>query len=102
MLRIRDIAMGPEQDVTALLFEAAKILRVSASEIQSVSLVRRSVDARKKPDVKFIYTVDVTLKSGEGKILKKCGSKKVTPAPTERYKPPKRQPEREKPERVPP
>ena len=96
MLRIRDIAMGPEQDVTALLFEAAKILRVSASEIQSVSLVRRSVDARKKPDVKFIYTVDVTLKSGEGKILKKCGSKKVTPAPTERYKPPKRQPEREK------
>ena len=96
MLRIRDIAMGPEQDVTALLFEAAKILRVSASEIQSVSLVRRSVDARKKPDVKFIYTIDVTLKSGEGKILKKCGSKKVTPAPTERYKPPKRQPEREK------
>ena len=96
MLRIRDIAMGPEQDVTALLFEAAKILRVSASEIQSVSLVRRSVDARKKPDVKFIYTVDVTLKSGEGKILKKCGSKKVTPAPTELYKPPKRQPEREK------
>ena len=52
MLRIRDIAMGPEQDVTALLFEAAKILRVSAAEIQSVSLVRRSVDARKKPDVK--------------------------------------------------
>ena len=96
MLRIRDIAMGPEQDVTALLFEAAKILRISASEIQSVSLVRRSVDARKKPDVKFIYTVDVALKSGEGKILKKCGSKKVTPAPTERYKPPKRQPEREK------
>ena len=30
MLRIRDIAMGPEQDVTSLLFEAAKILRVSA------------------------------------------------------------------------
>ena len=26
MLRIRDIAMGPEQDVTSLLFEAAKIL----------------------------------------------------------------------------
>ena len=49
MLRIRAIAMGPEQDVTALLFEAAKILRISASEIQSVSLVRRSGDARKKP-----------------------------------------------------
>ena len=76
MLRIRDIAMGPEQDVTSLLFEAAKNLRISASEIQSVSLVRRSVDARKKPDVKFIYTVDVALKSGEGKILKKCGSKR--------------------------
>ena len=96
MLRIRDIAMGPEQDTTALLFETTKILRVSASEIQSLHLVRRSVDARKKPDVKFIYTVDVALKSGEGKVLKKCGSKKVTLAPVERYRPPKKQPEAEK------
>ena len=96
MLRIRDIAMGPEQDTTALLFETTKILRVSASEIQSLHLVRRSVDARKKPDVKFIYTVDVALKSGEGKVLKKCGSKKVTLAPAERYRPPKKQPEAEK------
>ena len=93
MLRIRDIAMGPEQDVTALLFEAAKLLRLPASEIKSLSLVRRSVDARKKPDVKFIYTVDLTLKSGEARALKKCGSKKVTLAPAERYSPPKRQPE---------
>ena len=93
MLRIRDIAMGPEQDITALLFEAAKLLRISASEIQSLSLVRRSVDARKKPDVKLIYTVDVALKSGEGRVLKRCGSKKVAIAPTERYKPPKRRPE---------
>ena len=93
MLRIRDIAMGPEQDVTALLFEAAKLLRLPASEIKSLSLVRRSVDARKKPDVKFIYTVDVSLKSGEGRALKKCGSKKVTLAPVERYSPPKWQPE---------
>lgn len=93
MLRIRDIAMNPEQDVTALLFEASRILRVSASEVRSLRLVRRSVDARKKPDVKLVYTVDVALKSGEGKVLKKCGSKKVTVAPTERYQPPKKQPE---------
>ena len=31
MLRILGMAMGPEQDVTALLLEAAKMLRVSAS-----------------------------------------------------------------------
>ena len=87
--------MHPAQDTTALVYEAARALRVSTSEIQSLHLVRRSVDARKKPDVKIIYTVDVALKSGEGKVLKRCGNKRVSAAPAERYRPPKYRPEGE-------
>ena len=64
MLRIRDIAMSPRQDASQLLYEAARVLRVSPSEIRALRIARRSVDARKKPDVKLIYTVDVALKSG--------------------------------------
>ena len=92
MLRIRDIAMSPRQDASQLLYEAARVLRVSPSEIRALRIARRSVDARKKPDVKLIYTVDVALKSGEGKALKKCGSKRVCAAPGEYYHPPKFRP----------
>ena len=70
MLRIRDIAMGPEQDTTALLFETTKILRVSASEIQSLHLVRRSVDARKKDQIQLVYTVQLDL-AEESAILRR-------------------------------
>ena len=96
MLRIRDISMYPGQDEGALVYEAAKALRISASEIRSLQIVRRSVDARKKPDVKIIYTVDVALKSGEGRVLKKCGNKRVSQTPVQGYRPPKFRPGEDK------
>ena len=58
MIRIRDISLAPEHEAGALLYEAAKAMGVSASEIQKLTIVRRSIDARKKPEVKVIYTVD--------------------------------------------
>ena len=96
MLRIRDISMYPGQDEGTLVYEAARALRISPSEIRTLQIARRSVDARKKPDVRIIYTVDVTLKSGEGKVLKKCGNKRVSPAPVQGYRPPKFRPGGEK------
>jgi len=89
MIRIRDISLPPEHDPNQLLFEASKILKISASKIRKLSFVRRSVDARKKPDIKIIYTVDILIDGNERKVLKSCTSKKVAIAPTEYYKPPK-------------
>lgn len=86
MIRIRDISMLPEHDETQLLFEAAKLLRVSPSEIRKLSIVRRSVDARKKPEVRIIYTVDAALAHGEKKIAARCS--RAEPAPTGSYRPP--------------
>ena len=54
MIRIREIAMPPEHSVAQLSFEAAQALRISVSKIRSLRIVRRSVDARKKPDVKIV------------------------------------------------
>lgn len=88
MIRIRDIALPPEHDANQLLYEAAKLLKISGSKIRKLSLVRRSVDARKKPDVRIVYTVDVTIDGNEQKILKFSGCKKASVAPTSFYKPP--------------
>ena len=89
MIRIRDISLPPEHDENQLIYEAARDLRISASKIRGLSLVRRSVDARKKPDVRIIYTVDVAVEGSENRILKSSGCKKATIAPTAYYKPPK-------------
>ena len=55
MIRIRDISFPPEHDVNQLLYEASRILKISASKIRDISIVRSSIDARKKPDVKVIF-----------------------------------------------
>ena len=89
MIRIRDISLPPEHDENQLIYEAARALRVSASKIRGLALVRRSIDARKKPDVRIIYTVDVAVDGSENKILRVSGCKKATIAPVSFYKPPK-------------
>ena len=77
MIRIREIALPPEHDHNQLLFEAARLLKISGSKILKLEIFRRSVDARKKPDVKIVYTVDVWVGGNEKKILKNSGCKKA-------------------------
>lgn len=89
MIRIREISLPPEHNAAQLSYEAAKLLKISASKLRSLKIVRRSVDARKKPDVKIVYTVDVSVDGSENKILKHSGCKRAQIAPTDYYKPPK-------------
>jgi len=89
MIRIRDIQLPPEHNVNQLRFEAAQMLKVSASKVRGVKIVRRSVDARKKPDVKIVYTIDVMVDGNEEKLIRKSGCKKASVAPISYYKPPK-------------
>ena len=89
MIRIRDISLPPEHDANQLIYESAKLLRISPSKIRRLNLVRRSVDARKKPDVKIIYTVDVAVDGSEQKVLKSSGCKRASLATPQFYKVPK-------------
>ncbi len=47
--------------------KTAKLLRVNESDITSVDIVKMSIDAREKPDIYHVYTVDVALKD-ESKV----------------------------------
>ena len=96
MIRLRDISLPPEHNAHQLQFEAAQMLRVSNSKVKQLRLVRRSVDARKKPDVRIIYTIDVAVDGNEKKILKNSGCKRASVAPVSFYKPPKNIPAPEK------
>ena len=89
MIRIREIALPPEHNVAQLSFEAAQALRVSVSKIRKLTIIRRSIDARKKPDVKIVYTVDVAVDGNENKILKQSGCKRAALANDKYYRIPK-------------
>lgn len=91
MIRIREISLPPEHSVHQLPFEAAKLLKISNSKVRRLKIVRRSVDARKKPDVRIVYTVDVAVEGNENRILKQSGCKRASIAPISFYKVPKAQ-----------
>ena len=58
MIRIRDLSLPPDGDMARLVQAAARQLRISPNEIKQLDLKKKSVDARKKNDVRIIYTVD--------------------------------------------
>ncbi len=89
MIRLRDIPLPPEHNAHQLQFEAAQMLRISNSKIRSLQIVRRSVDARKKPDIKIMYTIDVTVEGNEKKILRASGCKRAAIAPVSFYRAPR-------------
>lgn len=88
MIRIRDISLLPGQGQQQLRQKAAKMLHLTMGEISSLIIRRRSVDARKKNDVRVIYTVDVTV-SPKRKPYHMPKDPKLSPAPDNYYRIPK-------------
>lgn len=76
MIRINQIKLHPnaQNEEQELRKKAAKLLRIEHSGIRSLSIVKKSIDARKKPDITMVYSVDVKVDE-EQKIIKKCGQK---------------------------
>ena len=78
MLKIEHIKLSPGAGAAELTAESARILKVREKEIISLRILRRSIDARE--GVRLVYTVEASVKDEE-KVLKRCRSKKVSPAP---------------------
>lgn len=76
MIRIQQIKLAADckDERAALLKKAAKLLRMEPAAIQSLSLVKRSIDARKKPDISRVYTVDVKV-ADEQAVFRKIRGK---------------------------
>ena len=66
--------------------KTAKMMGVSADQIQSVELVRQSLDARKKPDLYYLYALDVAVAGKEAAIVKRARSVNVQIRKEEAYR----------------
>ena len=87
MIQIRQLKLMPGHSDRELTEKAARVLRIRPEEIASLRVVRQSIDARKKPEIRLIYTVDVKLVAREEKVLLSCRKNPdVGPAPEVRYR----------------
>lgn len=77
MIRINQLKLVPGHTDRELEEKIRRILRLKEKEIFSYEIVKRSLDARKKPELFYSYTVDVCLDS-EQRIIKNCKSSQVS------------------------
>lgn len=75
MLRVNQVKVRPGQGEREILRRAAGILKVNVEDIAEMEILRCSIDARRKPEIWYSYTVDITLKRGalEEKICRRLG-----------------------------
>ncbi len=89
MLRVNQLKVLPGAGEETLRKKAAGILNIKPMYIESVHIVKQSIDARKKPEIYFSYSVDVELtkelKGQEEKIVKRCKSNQVSLATDKKY-----------------
>lgn len=63
-LRITGIVLSLGEGKEALNGKAASILHISDADVSSLTVVRKSIDARRRKPPRFIYSVDVSVPDG--------------------------------------
>ncbi len=80
MIIIRDIKVKLNNDITyqqeLLLKKSASLMRIKPSDILELKILKRSIDARKKPELFYNYQV-VIRTNNEDNILKKNKNNKI-------------------------
>lgn len=77
MIRINQLKLSPGHTEGEMKDKIKKILRLSEKESFTYEIAKRSIDARKKPEIYYSYTVDVQI-SGEQAAVKRCKSSQVS------------------------
>lgn len=93
MIRVNQVRVPLVHSEQYILHKTAKILRVAPEKIQSWQIIKKSVDARKKPEIRVIYSVDVCVES-EKRVLAACKSGQVDKVTIKPYEFPKEGQER--------
>ena len=70
MLHINSLQLGVHHDENDLRKKIAKTVGCNIDEIKNIEIKKRSVDARKKPEIFYSYSIDVSV-CNEEKYLKR-------------------------------
>ena len=70
MIRVNQIKLPIGHTPEQLAQKICKLLHIKEHQIQEISIAKRSIDARKKPNLQYVYAVDVAVAS-EAALQKK-------------------------------
>lgn len=87
MIRVSEVRLAPGRE-NALMPKVARLLRIRESDIINSTIARRSLDARKKPEIYYTYTVDVEV-ADEQAVLSRCSFSNIKQYTPMRYEFPK-------------
>ena len=78
MVRICDIPLNIEFDERRLMDVVTKIIGVNSMYVKDLHIVKKSLDARRKQDIHFNYTVDFCLTDvDEGQLVQKFDNPRI-------------------------
>ncbi len=88
MIRTAQLKLKVGHNKDELFKAAAKALRIKENEIADIKIVKRSVDARKKPELYFVYTADIELRreKNEESVVRRCKSPGIKIVNASEYK----------------
>ena len=72
MIAISNLKLAPGADEAQLRTLAAGALKVQPQDITGLRIRKKSLDARKKDDIHYVYTVGVTVRGDERKLVRRC------------------------------
>lgn len=93
MIRVSQLKLPVEHSEEQFYQKIEKSLKIKRDQIKKLQIVKKSIDARKKPEVSIVYSVDVWVDKEE-KILKHSGNKNAVCVKEKKYKVPEHGTER--------
>ncbi|MGE5626883.1 MAG: NAD(P)/FAD-dependent oxidoreductase [Solirubrobacterales bacterium] len=75
-IRVNNLVLSLEEDTSKLLDKAAEKLKISKEHISKINILKQSIDARKKDNIRFNYSVEV-FSENEKKITSKLKDKDI-------------------------
>lgn len=84
MIRIRQIKLNIEENQEELVNKVSKLLHINKEDIIDLIITKKSLDARKKDNLYFVYEVDIKTHLEE-KILNNNKNSDIFKAPIEQY-----------------
>ncbi|MBQ9044371.1 MAG: FAD-dependent monooxygenase [Oscillospiraceae bacterium] len=77
MIAISNLKLRPGEPETLLRKKAARALGIDPGGIETLTIRKKSLDARRKPALWWVYTVGVTVAGDEGTLAKRCKTASV-------------------------
>ena len=93
MLRIQNIKLSLEEQkdntipIETIKKKICQKLKCNLNEIMDIKIFKKSIDARKKQNIQFVYTADVSFLTPdiETHLMNKYGKKGISPTPDMSY-----------------